>query len=172
MTLLDDLMPLWDVRERHRVTIAAPAARVLDAVKTTDLLRDPIVRGLLKIRGKCPDVLTIESLGEAAFTVIARSDDEIVLGKVARFWQRKAIDHPDGATRFAAFDEPGWCKAAWNFSLSSRNGSTLLETETRVRSTDPATKRRFGAYWLLIRPFSGLIRRRALAMIRRECAHG
>jgi hypothetical protein len=34
-----------------------------------------------------------------------------------------------------------------------------LETETRICLTDASARRRFGAYWLVIRPFSGLIRR-------------
>jgi hypothetical protein len=38
------------------------------------------------------------------------------------------------------------------------SGSTL-HTETRVRAADRATRRRFRAYWLVVRPFSGLIRR-------------
>lgn len=34
-----------------------------------------------------------------------------------------------------------------------------LETETRIYLTDASARRRFGAYWLVIRPFSGLTRR-------------
>jgi hypothetical protein len=37
-----------------------------------------------------------------------------------------------------------------------------LETETRVFLTDAAARRRFDAYWIVVRPFSGLIRRRWL----------
>jgi hypothetical protein len=40
-----------------------------------------------------------------------------------------------------------------------------LTTETRVLLTDERSRRAFGRYWLLIRPFSGLIRRRWLAAI-------
>ena len=43
-----------------------------------------------------------------------------------------------------------------------------LETETRVFLTDRASRRRFAAYWLVIRPFSGLVRRRWLQAARRR----
>jgi hypothetical protein len=39
---------------------------------------------------------------------------------------------------------------------------TRLYTETRVRALGPAARRRFRLYWLLIRPFSGLLRRSML----------
>jgi hypothetical protein len=41
----------------------------------------------------------------------------------------------------------------------------MLHTQTRVFCTDEASLRRFRPYWLLIRPVSGLIRRRLLARI-------
>jgi len=33
-----------------------------------------------------------------------------------------------------------------------------LATETRVHVPDPVSRRRFGRYWKIVRPFSGLIR--------------
>lgn len=47
-----------------------------------------------------------------------------------------------------------------------------LTTETRVLLTDERSRRAFGRYWLLIRPFSGLIRRRWLAAIVRRANQG
>ncbi|MCU1338883.1 MAG: hypothetical protein JWO19_4464 [Bryobacterales bacterium] len=46
------------------------------------------------------------------------------------------------------------------------DGATELRTETRVLCADVATRRRFGAYWTLIKPFSGLIRLEMLAAVR------
>ena len=47
-------------------------------------------------------------------------------------------------------------------------GESVLVTETRVAPVDDAARRAFGRYWLLIRPFSGLIRRRWLAAAARR----
>jgi hypothetical protein len=43
-----------------------------------------------------------------------------------------------------------------------------LTTKTRVLLTDDRSRNAFRRYWLLIRPFSGLIRRRWLAAIARR----
>lgn len=56
---------------------------------------------------------------------------------------------------FRVFAEPGYAKMALNFAF---DGDTL-STETRVLLTDEASRRAFRRYWLVIRPFSGLIRR-------------
>jgi len=45
------------------------------------------------------------------------------------------------------------------------DGRTRLLTETRVHCVDAGARRRFTPYWWLIRPVSGLIRRRLLARI-------
>jgi len=43
-----------------------------------------------------------------------------------------------------------------------------MATETRIAATDATARRRFGRYWLLIGPFSGITRREMLAAIRRR----
>ncbi|WP_306301746.1 phospholipase D-like domain-containing protein [Komagataeibacter kakiaceti] len=45
-------------------------------------------------------------------------------------------------------------------------------TETRVFCPTPAVLWRFAPYWYLIRPVSGLIRQRMLAMLRRQAEQG
>ena len=62
------------------------------------------------------------------------------------------------AEEFHAFDEPGFARAAWNFKVSSKQGGTLLETETRVQCTDEVARRKFLRYWRFIGLFSGLVR--------------
>ncbi len=61
----------------------------------------------------------------------------------------------EAAQPFRDFTEPGWAKMAVNFRVADGE----LSTETRVWLTDAGSRRAFGAYWLVIRPFSGLIRR-------------
>jgi hypothetical protein len=63
-------------------------------------------------------------------------------------------------------------KSAMNFSVEPLDGGTLLRTETRVLTTDPASRRAFGRYWLLIKPGSAEVRRGWLRAARRraECA--
>jgi hypothetical protein len=72
---------------------------------------------------------------------------------------------------FAALAEPGYAKAALNFLIepdAADPSTCLLSTETRVFATDPATRRRFAAYWRIIYPGSALIRLEWLRAIRRR----
>ncbi len=94
---------------------------------------------------------------------------EVVLGTIGRFWRPSGGMRPFAAAEFASFREEGWAKGAWNFRVSvAPDGATTLSTETRVRCTDPRSRRTFRRYWRLVRPFSGLIRIEMLRAIRRE----
>ena len=72
------------------------------------------------------------------------------------------------AADFVAFDEPGFAKMAIDLRALPEASGSRLETETRVFLTDAASRRRFAAYWLVVRPFSGLVRRSWLAAARRR----
>ena len=78
----------------------------------------------------------------------------------------RLAEQTDPAGYFAEFATPGWAKIVANFRVSEGE----LTTETRVLLTDERSRRAFGRYWLLIRPFSGLIRRRWLAAIVRRAS--
>jgi hypothetical protein len=70
---------------------------------------------------------------------------------------------------FAAFAEPGWAKGAMSFQLTPIAEGTLLAAETRVRLTDPASRRAFAPYWFLIQAGgAGLIRLELLRAIARR----
>jgi hypothetical protein len=56
--------------------------------------------------------------------------------------------------------------------IDRADGTTLAETETRVAATDPTARRGFGRYWLVIRGFSGLIRRDWLRAVARRAERG
>ena len=49
---------------------------------------------------------------------------------------------------FVAFEEPGYMKGAMNFRVEPVDAGTELRTETRVLTTDPASRRAFRRYWL------------------------
>ena len=62
----------------------------------------------------------------------------------------------------------GRAHAVWNFRVLPRGEQgSVLSTETRVTCGDPASRARFSRYWLVVRPFSGLIRIVMLRAIRR-----
>ncbi len=173
-------MPAYDVSEFHETTVRAPIQRVYDALRTADLGTSPIVRLLLRLRG-LPAILTtgghkrnpklnLDAIMKGGFVLLGEHPpNEIALGLVGRFWTLSGSRCRVSADEFTAFDMPGYAKAVWNFSLVEESAEvTRLATETRVRCLDSASRRRFRMYWVLIAPFSGLIRREALRMIRRS----
>lgn len=172
-------MPTFDVSEYHETTIRAPIEKVYAALQTADLGRSPVIRLLLRLRA-LPSTATgetsrnlklnLETIIKAGFVLLGKSPpNEIALGVVGRFWTRSGARCRVSADEFDAFDRPGYAKAVWNFSLVEESAQiTRLATETRVRCLDDASRRRFRLYWCLIAPFSGLIRREALRLVRRS----
>ena len=96
---------------------------------------------------------------------------ELVLGQMSRPWKSVAVftDAPTTPEEFISFDEPGFAEIAASLRIDPHgNDSSILTTETRVAITDDESRRRFRRYWLLIGPFSFLIRRMALRLLATE----
>ena len=179
MSLLRRHLPRHDFAESHHIDIAAPPATVLDAVARADLSDDPLVRTLLRLRGlplrlrqrfgaKAAGQDVWGGFGLHRFTRLGRDGDrEIAFGLAGRFWEAAGglVDLPD-AQAFERFSEPGHAKLVMTWIAEPHAGGTRLTTITHVACPDDATRRRFAPYWYVIRPASGLIRRRALRRIR------
>ena len=140
--------------------VNAPAEAALAAVREVTAGEMPLVRVLFRLRGLPArrDRPLFEEMVASGF----RPLDETTLVAVGRPWSPRtglrAVED------FGGFAEPGWAKMAADFGF--REG--VLSTETRVWLTDAASRRRFRAYWLAVRPFSGLVRRSWLAAARRR----
>lgn len=175
-TLLDEALPEFDFRSRHRRHVAAAPEAVWRAVARYDLSRDASlpVRSLFRLRGlPIPSGRFRDVLGPSGFTILTEhADREIVAGTFGKFWAIRELAHmanPDDFDHFRAFDRPGWAKAAVCLRLEPlADGSTKLVTETRVLCGDDPARRRFAVYWMLIRAFSGWIRRDLLRGIARS----
>lgn len=174
--------------ERHATYVRSPSAAVHAALWRADL-GGPIVRVLLALRvlpaalggsrsarerlavlraGR--DRLTLQGFVDWGFTVLCEQPErEIVLGLTGQFWKLGGGIVPTDVATFRHGPPAGYAQAAWNFTLTpASQGGTWLTTETRVRCGDATARRRFRAYWLVVRPFSGLLRRLILRAIRRE----
>jgi hypothetical protein len=174
---LDELMPRADVVARYETRVQASLERTREALRAADFSQMPLTRvlmGLRKLgwpRRKAAQTGTQEErLRAAGFIPIPTgSEGEVLFGVVGRFWR------PDGGTlcgltaeEIVAFEREGYAKAIWNFTLARESDSvTCLATETRVVVYGSAARRKFRAYWLLVGPFSGLIRKEMLRLVRR-----
>lgn len=164
MTLLDTHVPEWDFRERHVTRVNASPERVFAAVREVTLAEMGVFRVLAWLRGiRVPVDRPVLEVASTTWSVLADEPGrELVLGAVGQPWRLRGGNNPGGD--FATFNRPGYAKMAINWRLEG----TTLSTETRVLATDAAARRKFRRYWLVIRPFSGLIRRVWLRAIRRR----
>lgn len=150
-----DALPVYHHRERHEIRVSATSERALAAARETRLEDVPFVSFLFKLRGlrAAPRGPLWDALLAQGFAPFGK--DTLVL--VGKPWSPKG-----GARRaddFVAFAEPGYAKMAMDLRAVPDGAGARLETETRIYLTDGLARRRFGLYWLLIRPFSGLVRR-------------
>ena len=160
-----DVVPRADVVEVHALEVgSAPEAAVAAALAVT-AAEAPLLRRLFLLRGirARADLPVWEAMQRAGFVAAG----EATLAAVVPPWRpRGAIraGDPDLQGGLRGFAEPGWAVVAVDF----RAEEGRLVTETRVRCTDAAARRRFRAYWLVVRPFSGLVRRSWLAAAKRR----
>jgi hypothetical protein len=150
---------------RALTTRDVPLARALMAVRS--------LPGRLRGRRRSSGAPILEQFVRGGFVLLAERDDELILGGVGRFWEPSASVRRIGADEFAAFEEPGWAKAAFNFEVRPEpDDRTLLTTETRIHATDAAARRSFRRYWRVIGPGSAAIRRAWLRAIRIRAERG
>jgi len=173
-TLADDYLPAYDVVMRHAVSVAAPAPAVWAALHRADFAGAWYVRALLALRGLRRPAqvhrLTLDRLVAGGFLRLGeREGREVALGLVGRFWMPSGGRVKVRPDAFRDFAEPGHAKVVWTFAVEPLGtGTTRLVTETRVQCLDAASRRRFRLYWLVVRPFSGLIRDAMLGAVARE----
>ncbi len=116
------------------------------------------------------DALCLEDLERMRFARLEEiENEELLLGIVGRFWTLNGDLQEIDAKRFVQFDRPGYARAAWSFSLKEQAPRrTLLQTRTRIQCTDYHSTRRFKMYWRIVGPFSGLIRKEMLRIIKQN----
>ncbi len=186
---IDEAMPAAPFSEHHRRVVTAPIEVVWPACLTVTASEIRTLGPLMAIRG-LPARLTrrarvdafeptaLLDLFVAEGFVLLRRDDApsdgtatVLFGAAGRFWSPSdnAPINFESADDFLSFDEPGFAATVALLSATDLgDGTTLVETETRVCGTDRASTRRFAPYWRIIRGPSGLIRRSWLAAIDRR----
>src|SRR5262245_9127087 len=179
---LDELMPHSDVAARYETRVHASVERTREAMRNADFSELPLTRvlmGLRKLawgRKKLERAASQEErLHAAGFVSLATgSENEVLLGVVGRFWRPDSgIVCGLAASEIIAFEREGYAKALWNFTAERVEANvTLLATETRVVTYGTTARRKFRGYWLLVGPFSGMIRREMLRMVKRNAERG
>ena len=166
--LIDEYLPLFHFSETHATEVNSPANVVYSSVFACNLGRSAIVRFLFRLRRLPKCEMTIEGLQQIGFRFPAKREDrEIVFGLIGQFWTSSTGIVPFQPEDFLSFDVKGYAKVAGNLlAVPITSHRTRLITETRVQCTSSWSRARFALYWSLIRPFSGLIRREWLRLIK------
>jgi hypothetical protein len=150
--VLDAVLPSYDVREYHEIAVYASPEAALAAVLALPAAHDPVVAALFWLRRIPGGALP---LGEF----------------FSQLHIRPAISTPTAFIGLGDFLGVTVAFGLWAVPIGAAGGSRLA-TETRVHAADPAARRRFHLYWLVVGPFSALIRRRWLAAARRAAEAG
>jgi hypothetical protein len=181
-SLLDHLLPRFDVRQVHEARVPAPLDITYSAVKLVTAQEVRILFPLEFLRGLAaflsgrrpfrpdPSAPLLAGFAEGVVPLDERPGREVVAGAIGRFWRVAGNEaaHVRTGADFVAFSEPGYAKAAIAFTVLPEGESTRIKTETRVVGTSVEATRSFRRYWLVIRPASDAIRRSWLAAIRRQ----
>lgn len=171
--LINDFLPEYDFSERHEITIRASAEDVYAAINSVNLGESWIIWGLLSLRGlgrSSARTLTLRDMTKEGFAILGEKlNEEILLGLAGKFWSPTGCLQNINAGNFREFQTKGFAKAAWNFTLTeTAEKAILLKTETRVQCLDKMSLANFKFYWRFIKPFSGLIRKEMLRLIKRK----
>ena len=162
--LLSEVLPEYDVRKRHTIELEAPSERVWHAIHETTLGELRVARTLFRLRG-LPSAADRGILELEGFQRLAEDPGrELVVGAAGKPWSPRG-----GLVRGAdprTFREPGYAVMVLNIAYDG----TTLSTETRVLCTDSRSRRLFRLYWLVVGPFSGVVRNDWLRAIERRTA--
>jgi hypothetical protein len=176
---LDRFMPVYDVVERHRIAVGAPADLTLQAAAEADMTRSFAVRAIFKARelvlGAERDT-TVHPRGLLALTTSmgwAVLDEvpgrEIIVGAVTRPWEANVVFRPIAPAEFAAFAEPDYVKIAWTLRADAIGPhDSVFVTETRAVATDAAARLKFRRYWSFLSPGIFAIRWLSLAPLKAD----
>ena len=151
------MLPEFDWHEVHAVELPCAPERALEMVFALPVAPDPLVRCLFRLRGLGRGPVIGDALSTMGFETLARSETEVVAGASGTPWRWHA-----GLRGFGEAG-PGMVRMAIDFHVEPLPNGCRLSTETRIAAVDEAARRAFRSYWLVVRPFSALVRRRWLA---------
>ena len=155
MKSLDAFLPAYEFSTRHTVSVTVDPVRADRALREVTFKEVPLVRALLLARGlglrRAED--TVLATMVPRVTILEDVPGEgLVLTLSGQFWGMRGRGPEPPATAVIDFRAlPG-----------------SLATETRVHVPDAVSRRKFGHYWRVVRPFSGLLRMGVLRAAKRR----
>jgi hypothetical protein len=183
MALIDEFLPAWQFRERHERVIRAEPARIAAELPRVNFADSMLIGWLFALRAlparllHGPDAaaaLAPGPLGEffaRAFVPLRNAGERgLVIGAVGEFWRAAGGIRAVAPAAFSSDRTPGCARLAWAFDFEPLDAArTRVITETRIACNDAAALWPMRAYWWLIRPASGFVRRETLRLLAQRC---
>jgi hypothetical protein len=172
-------MPTYEIVERHRAYVLAPAESTFAAACNVDFQDSPVTRAIFKARelllggqpGKISRPRGILAQTKAlGWEVLAEVPGrESVMGAVTQPWLADVVFRGLPPGEFPGFKEPGYVKIVWTLRADPIGISeSVFRTETRAIATDPGAREKFRWYWSKLSPGIWLIRKMMLGSVKRE----
>ena len=177
--LLDAVMPVYDVVERHAIGVAAPPRLTLAAACEANLDASLVIRAIFRAREIVLGSKPQEAVRPRGLLALTTSigwrvlkevpDREVLVGAVTQPWLAAPVFRSIPAGEFEQFAEPGYVKIAWTLQADPVDEThAIFHTETRVCTTDAAARDRFRNYWSYVAPGVALIRLALLRPLKHE----
>jgi hypothetical protein len=190
--LIDRQLPQFEARTFSAVVVDAGTELTYQAVRALDPDQVgqtvPFMQLMVRLRdlparlgrrprraiAPAPEALASEQYRQAFLLIDEEPGAEFVIGMIGKFMRPtqmefRRFDPP----QFAGFGDPGYGKVATSFLvLPYGTRRSLLCTETRTATTDPASARQFRRYWAVIGPFAGYIMRHWLTLAKQHAEQG
>ncbi len=176
--LLDSIMPAYEVQEVHSTHVDAQPAHAYAAILAVTPGETGLSRPFLWVRtlparvgGRRMD----DSLWNRPFlsmpnTAVLGSepDRQIVVGLIGKFWRMRDGEKVavESREQFMAFARPDFAVSTLSFHVDPEGTGSRVTTITRVRTTDPDSRRAFFRYWRAIGTGRGLLRRTWLRAVK------
>lgn len=144
--LLDKYLPEYTFNEYHKILVNASVKDCFTVAKNVDIGESTLTRLLMKLRGLPAKDLKLQNfIKNIGFTYLEENPyHEFVIDA-----SQKNI------------------KIFWNFSFEIiAENKTLVSTETRILCLTKKSKSVFSLYWFFVKPFSGLIRKEIVRLIK------
>ena len=170
--LLEAIMPVYDVQEVHSTHVEAQAPNVYAAILTVTPGETALARPFMwvrtlpgRLRGtrRSDDAVWSKPfLSMPGTAILGRVPDrEVVVGLIGQFWklsdsERVAVQNLE---QFTQFNRQGFAVSTLSFHVDPEGAGSRVTTVTRVRTTDPDSRRAFLRYWRVIGTGSAVLRR-------------
>tara|TARA_Y100000590_G_scaffold444350_1_gene574984 strand:+ start:878 stop:1435 length:558 start_codon:yes stop_codon:yes gene_type:complete len=177
---IQELLKKSQFSECHSICINASSSKVWDSIYNTKVYGSWYIKIVVWLRTlpirknvKYSPTKPIFDLNEMPnfLRLYENPPNELYLAMIGRLWKLNGGLIRVDKHQFTNFDKKHINKLIWCFRVEEqRNSQSILYTETKVWCSSKYSFICFFLYWLMIRVFSGLIRKEILKAISQNCS--